>query len=113
MNQRFVYRNQLIRDHADGQTCQNCGRQDGTVVAAHSNLKEHGRGSHHKAHDLFVAFLCTTNGFQRGCHDWLDSTGREKDPTGLYDSNARDKREMFLRAMFKTQIILMRDGVIG
>lgn len=107
MNQRFVYRNPRITKHANGQACQNCGRQDGTIVAAHSNLQEHGRGSFHKAHDLFVAFLC------HDCHTWLDAVGNRRDPTGLYDSSAKDKREMFTRAMFKTQIILLRDGVIS
>lgn len=107
IGQRFVYRNPKILAHANGQACQNCGRQDGTVVAAHSNLSGHGRGSHHKAHDLFVAFLCSE------CHRWLDAGGKYKDPTGLWSATQPDKRAMFLRAMFKTQIILLRDGVIG
>lgn len=107
MNQRFIYRNPAITKHANGQACQNCGCQDGTIVAAHSNLQEHGRGSHHKAHDLFVAFLC------HSCHSWLDAGGNIKDPSGLYLCIAAEKREMFIRAMTKTQIILLRDGVIG
>jgi hypothetical protein len=106
MNQRFTYRNPKILAHANGQACQNCGAQDGTVVAAHSNLPEHGRGSHHKSHDFFAAFLCFR------CHTYLDSAGKLKDPTGRFDATWQDKREMFLSAMFKTQIILLRDGVI-
>lgn len=106
MNQRFTYRNPKILAHANGQACQNCGCQDGTTVAAHSNLKEHGRGSSFKSHDHFTAFLC----FE--CHTWLDAVGKRMDPTGRYNSSATEKREMFLSAMFKTQIILLRDGVL-
>jgi hypothetical protein len=35
-----------------------CGNQDGTVVAAHSNLLEHGKGRSIKAHDGMHAWLC-------------------------------------------------------
>lgn len=104
--QRFTYRNPKILKHANSQACQNCGRQDGTIVAAHSNLLEHGRGSNLKSHDIFCAYLCAD------CHRWLDAVGKLKDPTGRYESSWADKREMFLAAMFKTQIILLHDGVI-
>lgn len=50
--------------------CQNCGRTDGTVVAAHSNQAEHGKGRGIKASDVYVAALCTW------CHTDLDQGSR-------------------------------------
>lgn len=46
--------------------CTNCGRQDGTVCAAHSNQAVHGKGRSIKASDVFVASLC------HACHSALD-----------------------------------------
>lgn len=43
-----------------------CGKQDGTVVAAHSNQLRDGKGRGIKAHDFRVAALCHT------CHFDLD-----------------------------------------
>lgn len=105
MNQRFTYRNPKILQHAKGRPCTNCNREDGTTVAAHSNLAEHGKGKGIKAHDLFSAFLC------HACHSWLDQ-GTGRDPTGIWQSDKMDKREMFMRAMHKTMLILLRDGVL-
>jgi len=44
----------------------NCGADDGTIVAAHSNQSKHGKGMSIKAHDCFVAFLC------HRCHHEID-----------------------------------------
>lgn len=104
--QNFVYRNPAILAHASGQACANCGCKDGSVAAAHSNLQEHGRGAHHKAHDFFVAFLC------QGCRAWLDAVVSIADPSGYFDSDYAGKRDMFRRAMTKTQLVLLRDGVL-
>ena len=46
--------------------CTNCGRDDGTVCAAHSNQAKHGKGRSIKASDVFVASLCFL------CHSELD-----------------------------------------
>ena len=43
-----------------------CHTQDDTIVAAHSNLMEHGKGMGHKAHDGMTAWLC------HRCHSQLD-----------------------------------------
>lgn len=40
--------------------CQHCGRDDGTVCAAHSNWSVHGKGGHIKADDSRVAALCSS-----------------------------------------------------
>ncbi len=101
----FIYRNPRIAAHAAGQACANCeGR--GTVSARHSPLQEHGRSNHHAPHDIFVAFLCEQ------CCAFLDACGERRDPTGQWASNYAGKREMFLRAMFKTQLILLHDEVL-
>jgi ferredoxin len=46
--------------------CQTCGRDDGTVVAAHSNQAKHGKGRSIKASDIFVASMCFS------CHAEID-----------------------------------------
>ena len=50
--------------------CTHCGRDDGTVVAAHSNSAKHGKGRSIKASDVFVASLCHV------CHCELDQGSR-------------------------------------
>lgn len=52
------YRNRALLDLANGAPCMNCDKQDGTIVAAHSNALMHGRGKSMKAHDSYIAFLC-------------------------------------------------------
>lgn len=68
------YRNKKIIDFAkDAPFCMGClKRNDGTIVAAHSNMLCHGKGRGMKAHDIFVAFLCSD------CHREIDQ-GREHD----------------------------------
>lgn len=46
--------------------CQHCGLNDGTVVAAHSNQAEHGKGRSLKSSDIYVASLCHV------CHHAID-----------------------------------------
>ena len=101
------YRNRKLLDLAEGRACQNCGAQDGTIVAAHSNLPEHGKGARIKAHDCFHAWLCFR------CHSWLDQGGVGRDPTGVYRPTRDDKAEMFCRAMDRTTLELWREGLIG
>lgn len=97
------YRSPALLRHARGQSCTNCGAEDDTIVAAHSNWPEHGKGMSIKAHDCFIAFLCFR------CHTWLDQ-GRGMDPTGTYD--VTEKREMFWRAMEKTLLRLFQQGKV-
>lgn len=60
------FRNRKLLDCARDQPCMHCGAEDGTVVAAHSNQSKHGKGMSIKAHDCFVAFLCSR------CHHDID-----------------------------------------
>jgi hypothetical protein len=61
-----VYRNKKLLEVVRQSPCQHCGRQDGTVVAAHSNLLRDGKGRGIKASDYRIAALCFT------CHSDLD-----------------------------------------
>jgi uncharacterized CHY-type Zn-finger protein len=61
------YRNKKILQLAKGQPCQICGREDGTTVAAHSNLQRDGKGVGLKSWDCFTAYLCY------GCHQKYDT----------------------------------------
>ena len=61
-----MYRNKRLLEIVRQSPCQHCGRNDGTVVAAHSNQLRDGKGRGIKAHDFRIAALCFT------CHAELD-----------------------------------------
>ncbi|HUW76247.1 MAG TPA: hypothetical protein VMV70_06160 [Gallionella sp.] len=88
---------------ANGMPCQGCGRQDGTVVMAHSNSSIHGKSKGMKAHDIFTAALCAN------CHSWLDFG---TDMRGQYMATREDKLEFFRRAMEATMLYLWRNGLV-
>lgn len=60
------YRNEKLLKACRQLACQHCGRNDGTVVGAHSNQLRDGKGQRIKAHDYRVAALCYV------CHMELD-----------------------------------------
>jgi hypothetical protein len=62
----MIYRNKKLLELVRQSPCQTCGREDGTVVAAHSNQLRDGKGRGLKAHDYRVASMCF------GCHAELD-----------------------------------------
>jgi hypothetical protein len=93
------YRNKKILSHAKGQSCTCCGTDDGTVVAAHSNLGADGKGVGLKAADCFVAYLCFR------CHTAYDH--KIHNESGLIVS-----QEDFHRAMKRTWAILLKDGTL-
>lgn len=64
-----------------------CRCEDGTIVAAHSNLLEHGKGKGIKAHDGMSAWLC------HRCH-------AEYDQGKLMDREQR--RDFILTAICRT-----------
>ncbi len=57
---RAYVRSTKITDACRAIPCQHCGRDDGTVCAAHSNWSVHGKGGRIKADDSRVAALCST-----------------------------------------------------
>lgn len=101
----MTFRNRKLLDLARDESCTNCGAEDGTIVAAHSNMSIHGKGMSEKAHDCFIAFLCSR------CHGWLDQ-GRGCDQTDTYVGTRHDKEIMFVRAMEKTTLRLWQAGRI-
>ena len=54
----MLYRNKRLLETVRNFPCQHCGKQDGTVVAAHSNQLRDGKGKGIKASDYRVASLC-------------------------------------------------------
>ena len=76
--------------------CTHCGRDDGTVVAAHSNQAKHGKGRSIKAADVFVASLC------HGCLSALDQ--------GPLMSRA-DRERMWNACHLQTLRVLVRGGL--
>jgi hypothetical protein len=58
MEGNAMYRNEKLLRACRDFPCQNCGADDGTVVAAHSNQLRDGKGRGIKAHDYRVAALC-------------------------------------------------------
>lgn len=63
----MIYRNAKILDLARESPCQCCGKDDGTIVAAHSNQIRDGKGTGIKAEDFRIAYLC------HQCHHELDN----------------------------------------
>ena len=61
-----MYRNKRLLELVRMASCQNCGIQDGTICAAHSNQMRDGKGKGIKAHDYRIAALCFR------CHSELD-----------------------------------------
>lgn len=61
------HRSEALRRSAKGEACVRCGVRDGSVVWAHSNEGEHGKGKSLKAHDLLGNYLCFH------CHNFYDT----------------------------------------
>ncbi len=76
--------------------CQNCGADDGTVCAAHSNLGVHGKAGALKASDERCCSLCFR------CHGELDQGSRL-----TYD----ERRALWWRAHVKSIELLARRGL--
>ncbi len=93
----MTFRSAKLLALAQGQACVMCGCEDGTIVAAHSNLLEHGKGRSHKAHDGMTAWLCLR------CHTELDQ--------GNVMSRS-ERREFILEAISKTYMKLWDLGLI-
>lgn len=92
----MTFRSRKVLDLAEGQACVMCGNQDGTIVAAHSNLLEHDKGRGHKAHDGMSAWLC------HSCHSHYDQGGMLK-------SEARD---FILTAISRTYMQMWNEELI-
>jgi hypothetical protein len=82
-----VYRNKKLLEAVREAPCQNCGSQDGTVCAAHSNWLADGKGKGIKAPDFKIAALCFR------CHTELDQGAK---------MSRQERRDMWLEAHVKT-----------
>lgn len=90
---------------AQGQSCVNCGRKDGTVVAAHyTGLRAAllGKGMGRKPHDLMTAHLCAACHKQADSYEW--SMYADKEMRDI------DNSEAFLYLIAKTIIRNFENG---
>jgi len=83
----MIYRNKKLLEILRQSPCQACGKEDGTVCAAHSNQLRDGKGRSLKAHDFRVAALCFR------CHSNLDQG---------YQMDKEERRELWEEAHRKT-----------
>lgn len=103
---QFKYRNKKILKHAEGQDCQMqipgiCNHNPETVVAAHSDAIEDGKGKGTKAHDHMTVFCC------EACHAAYSDANRR--PKWMSREEVQD---YFYRGMRRTWTILLRDGIL-
>jgi len=89
-----MYRNQRLLEIVRNSPCQNCGTQNGTVCAAHSNQLRDGKGRSLKAHDFRVAALCFR------CHSNLDQG---------YQMSKEERTEFWEEAHRKTIVWLFEN----
>ncbi len=102
----MMYRNRKLLDFARGQDCQFCNRNDGSVVAAHSNQGAHGKGLGIKAHDVFIAYLC------HSCHTFVDSDSRasNEERTMVWDTAFIRSIPLFQHLLDKAGLAVLRAG---
>lgn len=90
------YRNTKLTEAVRQLPCQQCGIQDGTVVAAHSNQLRDGKGKGIKAHDFRIAALCYR------CHADLDQgsqMSKDERREVWEEAHRRTIGELFLRGL--------------
>lgn len=92
-----AYRSRKFLDLAKGQACVMCRSDDGTVVSAHSNLLEHGKGRGQKAEDSMCAWLCYA------CHTDYDQGNK---------MSREEKRDFILTAICRTYMEIMKKGFL-
>ncbi len=92
-----MHRDKKLLALARDQSCVNCGADDGTVVWAHANGAEWGKGMGIKAHDCMGMFLCAI------CHHQLDQG---------FLMDREEKREFTYRNICKTHIRLWEQGKV-
>lgn len=96
----MTYRSRKLLDAAkQAPRCFACGRHnDGTVVMAHANWHEYGKGAGHKAHDWAVAAICYE------CHTSLDQGAH---------MTKEQRKESWIAAHVRTLAWLFDSGKIG
>lgn len=97
-----MFRSRKLLDLAHGQECTIripgvCTNDPQTVVAAHSNWYEHGKGGAMKAHDCFTAWACAA------CHREIDQ-GK--------DLSYEEKKSYWQRGFEQTLLALFERGLV-
>ena len=95
-----MYRNKKLLESVREAPCMNCGAQDGTVVASHSNQLRDGKGKGIKANDYRIAALCHI------CHHQIDQgflLNREEKKMAWEDAHRRT-----IGWLFENGIIVVR-----
>ena len=92
-----MYRNKKLLELLRQLPCQNCGIENGTIVACHSNQSKHGKGMGMKAPDSLVCALCST------CHYELDN-GRKQ--------SKGERRHLWDQAYIKTMQYLIEHEML-
>ena len=92
-----MYRNKKLLELLRQLPCQNCGIENGTIVACHSNQSKHGKGMGMKAPDSLVCALCST------CHYELDN-GRKL--------SKEERRHLWDQAYIKTMQYLIEHEML-
>ncbi len=96
-NEFYYVRSKKLKDIARHQPCVMCGADDGTIVLAHANLLEFGKGKGIKASDIMGGWLCWN------CHSEYDQGNK---------MTKEEKRDFILTAICRTINELARQGVI-
>lgn len=94
---RVYVRSKAITEACRKIPCQHCNADNGTVVAAHSNWAQHGKGGHIKADDSRVAALC----FE--CHMALDQgrlTTKSQRQQAWWSAHCSTVRELVERGLW-------------
>jgi len=87
----------LLDSFRDAPRCFICGKaNNGTVVGAHANWSEFGKGMGIKAHDFFTVAACNE------CHRLLDSGTLSRD----------DQKALWLEAWIKTVAWWFQSGKV-
>jgi hypothetical protein len=91
---RTYVRSKKLLENARSLPCQHCGKDDGTVVAAHTNW-DGGKGRGIKADDNLIASLCFY------CHVQVDQGRKSSD----------ERKQMWLNAHKKTVELMQKQGL--
>ena len=94
-----IFRSEALRRAVAELACVNCGRV-GSTQAAHTNT---GKGQGIKASDARIMALCTGGLDHRGCHEYLDQSGR---------MTREQRREFESEMTLRTLVALIERGVL-
>jgi len=98
----MIYRNKKLLEAIRNLPCQHCGREDGTVVAAHSNQLRDGKGRGIKSSDAAIAALCYT------CHMMIDQGHKLNKQEKFYIWDTAHINT--IRFLIENEIIVLNDS---